>query len=699
MEIGGNFNAWDIFRFGFGYINTIQKQQAVASSQSQPVASSDHDEMLHTMRNVIRMRNALEAIRPIMLNPSEISVSSPASAISAFNLGLDSGTYTTVQSTEEVNATPTSYSTFAPGWTGSTAQATISGEYDGSNGTGTLRFDVTRGGTHGSDFLQIKVYDANNNQIDQINIKTRDAMDKQYNMSNGLTLTLGTGDLFVGDSFTVDVDASAPTSFSPTQPTWQGSDQSAAVTVDGAYDGSQGSGDLSFVVEQGGTHGSDDIIIKAYAPDGSFLENIVIGANDPLDTQYTLSNGISLTFGNGEFFNADTFSLTVSDSVPSTVNPDNPFNGTGVDNPNLEAGFSVTDGSFEINGVTIDVNASDTINTVIDRINQSAAGVTATFDTATEKVVLTQNTPGASQDIVLGNDSSGFLAAVKLDGAVPFAGETASEMPMAEVENLSSVQSGDISVNGISITIDVNTDSLTDVLDRITASAAGVTASFDSATQLVSLVSDNPNDQLVLDSGTTNFFPALEISDDTYQSENDQIQASGVSIAEISERLVESVIEDTTPVENQESSVKEVSTADAEMLTTLVNVIADSMNGLFDDAVFKSSPSTLLEGFRNEIQSAVSATFDSEGPQFNTDVGIHFDFQDKSEGVFKFSQADQRRLATALTTPEGQSLVRNMFFGNESNGLLNRLHDILSTAQFRLTEEIGSNSIFLDTLV
>jgi hypothetical protein len=698
MEIGGNFNAWDIFRFGFGYINTIQKQHAVATSQNRPVASNDRDELVHTMRNVIRMRKALEAIRPILLKPAEISIASPASTISASNLGLDSGTYTTVQSTEEVNTTPTSYSTFAPGWTGSTAQATISGEYDGSSGTGTLRFDVTRGGTHGSDFLQIKVYDPNGNQIDQINIKARDAIDKQYALSNGLTITLGSGDLFEGDSFTVDVDASVPTSFSPVAPSWQGSNLSAAVTVDGAYDGSQGSGDLSFVVEQGGIHGSDNIIIKAYAPDGSFLEDINIGANDPLDTQYTLSNGIRLTFGDGEFFNADTFSLTVSDSIPSAVDPDKPFNGTGVDNPNLETGFSVTDGSFEINGVTIDVNASDTINTVLDRINQSGAGVTATFDTATEKVVLTQNTPGATQDIVLGNDTSGFLAAVKLDGAVAFAGESASEMPLAEVENLASIQSGSFSVNGVSIAIDVNTDSLTDVLDRITASAADVTASFDSTTQLVSLVSDNTNNELVLDSGTTNFFPALEISDGTYNAENDQIQASGVSIAEISSRLVESVIADTADTGDQEFKAKEVNAADAEMLGTLVHVIADSMNALFDDAVFRSSPSNMLEGFRNEIKSAVSATFDSEGPQFNTDIGIHFDFQDKSEGVFKFSHTDQRRLANALTTPEGWASVQNMFFGNESNGLLNRLHDILSAAESRLAGEIGSNSIFLDTL-
>jgi hypothetical protein len=595
MEIGRNFNPWDIFRFGFGYINTIQKQRAVANSQSQPVVSNDHDESLHTMRNAIRMRRALEAIRPIMLEPAEISLASPASAISISDLGLDMETTSaTIQSTEEVNTTPTSYSTHGPEWTGdSTAQVTISGEYDGSNGTDMLRFEVTKGGTIGGNrALQIRLYDSNNTAIETINIKR----------------------------------------------------------------------------------------------------------NESPGTQYTLNNGLVLTFSDGDLTENDNFTVQVYDSVGTAVNPDNPFNGVRNENPDLEEGLSVTSGSFQINGVNIAVQENDTINTVLDRINQADAGVTASFDAATEKVVLTQNTPGEGHDIVLDSDTSGFLAAVKLDGAAVTPGKTSgTESALAEVGRFSSVQSDTISVNGVSIDIDVNADSLTDVLDRITASVAGVTASFDSATQRVSLVSDNTNNQLVIDSGTTNFFPALEISDGTYDAENDVLQASGVSIAEISGALVESVIAETTDRGDQEFRAREVNAVDAEMLGTLVHVIANSMNALFDDTVLRSSPSTMLEDFRKEIRSAVSATFDSEGPQFNTDVGIQFDFQNTREKVFSFSEADQHRLATALTTPEGQASVSNLFFGSGSNGLLNRLHAILSSAEYRLTEEIGSNSIFLDT--
>jgi len=100
---------------------------------------------------------------------------------------------------------------------------------------------------------------------------------------------------------------------------------------------------------------------------------------------------------------------------------------------------------------------------------------------------------------------------------------------------------------------------------------------------------------------------------------------------------------------------------------------------------------------RNDIRSAVSATFNSEGPQFNTDVGIQFDFQNTSEGVFNFSQADQRQLETALETSEGQASVRSVFLGSESDGLLNRLHAVLTTAESALEKEVGSTGIFLNT--
>jgi len=79
------------------------------------------------------------------------------------------------------------------------------------------------------------------------------------------------------------------------------------------------------------------------------------------------------------------------------------------------AGFAtaVTSGNFTINGVVFAVSSSgDNLADLIQKINQSSAGVTASYDSTTGKIALTSNTAGP-QGIVLGSggDTSNFLQA------------------------------------------------------------------------------------------------------------------------------------------------------------------------------------------------------------------------------------------------------------------------------------------------
>jgi hypothetical protein len=587
MQPFGGINPYDSYRYGFDFIDTIQKQRTVASSFSGLPVSNQREEMDDTTREVLRMRKAMEAIKqliPETTGTREIEVSQSASVTSAANVTVSSGstgTPTTLQSTEEVNAGTTGDYSDPSAWSGaSTTQPTVSGEYDGSNGTDTLTFQVTKAGAIGSNRnLQLKVYDSNNSQIDLVTIRRGDSAGTEYTLSNGLTVSFSDGDLAKDDTFTVDVIA----------------------------------------------------------------------------------------------------------GIEAAVNPDNPFNGTGSTDPNLETGFDVTAGSFEINGTTINVAADDSINDVLDSINSSGAGVTATFDAATETVLLTQNTPGSTPDIVLSNDTSGFVAAVKLDGAVATPGtDGEAEDPLAQQAQFSGVESGSISVNGVSIAIDVDTDTLTDVLDRITASAAGVTASYDSSSQQVSLVSNDTESQLILDSGSTGFFAAAEISDGTYEPYNDtiEVQIGGVDVVNASDLAVEYVeTENTTPAAaEQYDAAAPVTPVDTEMLGKLVNIIANSMNALFDDSAITSSTGDGLEGIRSDLRSAVTSWFDSEGPQFNTDFGIGFDFEKTEEGVFKFSPADQSRFEDALSSPQSAAAVHQALFGTDSGGLFTQLHSTLTAA-------------------
>ena len=608
MDLFGGINPYGSNRFGFGYIDTIQKQRSVTASFKGLPVSNHRDQMDDTTRNVLRMRKAMEAVRQLMpaSESAQIEVEITASATSAASLDLSSSgtaTPTTLESTEEVNASTAAYSTDTTEWTGaSTPQPTIGGEYDGSSGTDTLTFEVKKGGTLGGNLILINVYDSSNNQIDSVSFKKADGV----------------------------------------------------------------------------------------------------------DTPFTLSNGLTVTFGEGDFVKNDTFTLEVYDNVDNAVDPDNPFNGTGADDPNLQPGLDVTSGSFEINGTTIDVAADDTINSVLDKINQSAAGVTASYDAASETVLLTQNTPGSTPDIVLANDTSGFVAAVKLDSAVAAPGEDGtvtedSATPLAEVDAFSTVQNGSISVNGVSIDIDVNTDSLNDILDSITASAADVTASYDSNTKRVTLSSNDAESQLILDSGTTNFLPAVEISDGTYEPVNETIdvQTGGVDAvksSDLTSEYAEAYITELEATIGKDEGVAETpdTLTDAKMLGDLVNVIADAMNALFDGSASTSSQGTETEALQNDVRSAVASWFDSEGSQFNTDFGIGFDFEKTEEGVFKFSPADRSRFENALASPQSAAAVYQALFGTESGGLFNQLHSSLTAAATGSESNANPTGLFVN---
>jgi len=169
----------------FGYFRVRGAGAQEVTQRVQPSeASGPQEPLLDTLQKVETLRETLETIDPQRFKVRTLvgtSVTStpgaPAATTSAADLGFDTNrpsTPTTLRSTEEVNATPTSFSPFDPTFVGSTAQPTIGGLYLGTNGTGTLKFVVDRGGTHGQNNLKIKVYNPNDSFFQDINIKKTD---------------------------------------------------------------------------------------------------------------------------------------------------------------------------------------------------------------------------------------------------------------------------------------------------------------------------------------------------------------------------------------------------------------------------------------------------------------------------------------------------------------------------------------------
>ena len=106
-----------------------------------------------------------------------------------------------------------------------------------------------------------------------------------------------------------------------------------------------------------------------------------------------------------------------------------PLNELGANKANLATaitGDADGKGAFKINGVEIAYNiASDALNDVLNRINSSAAGVVASYNSIEDKIVLTNKTTGNGA-IGLEDVTGNFLAATKLLGATQKVGQNAS---------------------------------------------------------------------------------------------------------------------------------------------------------------------------------------------------------------------------------------------------------------------------------
>jgi hypothetical protein len=213
--------------------------------------------------------------------------------------------------------------------------------------------------------------------------------------------------------------------------------------------------------------------------------------------------GLTLTLAAGSLAVGHAATTTVG-KTPITVDPNARFDAAPGVRPQFEAVSAVTAGSFAVNNTAIQVFADDTINTVLDRINNSAAGVTATIEG--DKVSLTTKA-NSEQAIAITGDTSGFVKAVRLDTASTVIGNLRDDERLLRNTNLfKNIRTGSFTVNGRTISIDKDSDTLATVLARINESGAGVTASLDSATNRIQIVSNaSSEDPIVVGDDTTGF--------------------------------------------------------------------------------------------------------------------------------------------------------------------------------------------------
>ncbi len=170
----------------------------------------------------------------------------------------------------------------------------------------------------------------------------------------------------------------------------------------------------------------------------------------------------------------------------------------------LPTSSALNAGNFTVNGQTIAVALTDSLQDVFARISTATGGaVTASYDAGADKVTFS-----SAGEIQLGavNDSSNFLSVMQLanngTGTVTSTGKLGSASltsPLASSRltgalNVDATGAGQFTINGVTIAYNANTDTLKTVLASINSSTAGVTASYDSVNDRFVLTNNSTGD-------------------------------------------------------------------------------------------------------------------------------------------------------------------------------------------------------------
>jgi len=186
---------------------------------------------------------------------------------------------------------------------------------------------------------------------------------------------------------------------------------------------------------------------------------------------------------------------------------------SGITLATMDTATVPTAGVFTVNGQQITVTTAESLSDVFAAISTATGGdVTAAYNPTTDKVSLTSST--GSLTLGAANDTSNMLQALQLQNSgtasatsTAALGSESLTSPLASaglktpLTGQDSSGNGSFAINGVSISYNTGTDTLTSLIDKINNSGAGVTASYDPT-----------NDRMVIANSTTGN-TAVNVSD------------------------------------------------------------------------------------------------------------------------------------------------------------------------------------------
>jgi flagellar hook-associated protein 2 len=328
-----------------------------------------------------------------------------------------------------------------------------------------------------------------------------------------------------------------------------------------------------------------------------------------------------------------------------------------------ELGLTASDGSYytTINGTTITLGTStSTISDALKAINSSGAGVTATYDSSSDKISLTANQSGSTGSVTITSDTSNFLEKLGVT--------TATASSIAGQDAIFSITSGGTTTNytraSNNFTISGVTYSINSPVSSSEHSVASLTFSQDTS---------------ALKTGLQNF-----------------ISAYNTLITDIHTQINTAPDSDYPPLTDAQKTA---------MTTTQIdewNAKADS-GMLYNDNTLQS----ICESMRSVLDQSVTT---SDGSKISLyDIGITTSDTSTDYGKLEIKATDESKFATAIAS--NASKIAELFTKSSSTmltlnptstqvtaqkarttneGLVNRLDDIIKGATGDVLGTYGS---------
>lgn len=367
----------------------------------------------------------------------------------------------------------------------------------------------------------------------------------------------------------------------------------------------------------------------------------------------------------------------------------------------------ITAGTFSINGVEFTVDpTTDSLNDVLNAINASAAGVTATYDASQDRLVIANTDPGNTAVITLGraSDTSNLLTALGVRGATQYTNtngstEVRSSTVLGAVSTLDPLDqtnlrngpltAGTFSINGVSISVDPTSDALSDVLSRINSSDAGVIASYDPTSDVIRLQSKllgSRNISIGAAGDTSNFLSVFALDTATQTvGEDAQISIDGGPTLTRNSNTITDAISGVTLNLKETGTARVTVSPDEDAAVNAVKAFIDQYNAAVSELRNQTATNGTLQGdsglrsILSTLQNTLFSTVPGNNPAYTNLVDIGFNtgttFNSREPQPV---QLDEEKFRKALR--DAPSAVKALFTNDDKTGIGDLMEDYLDGA-------------------